>query len=245
MIPVKTVKTFAEHEALMLSTVFEHGGPEDILAWAFDRFGHKLAIVTSFQQSGMVIIDIATKINPDVRIITIDTGRLHEETYTFIQEVGNHYGVNIEVQFPDSDEIRQLVSGQGINLFYENIESRVACCEARKVHPLEVVLNRLDAWITGLRRNQSTVRNTIGKIDLDRNHGNIIKVNPLADWTEKDIKTYSLKNNVPHHPLLKKGFASIGCAPCTRPIQIGQDTRAGRWWWEKNERKECGMHCQL
>jgi thioredoxin-dependent adenylylsulfate APS reductase len=245
MIPVKTVKTFAEHEAFMLSSVFEPGRPEDVLAWAFDRFGANLAIVTSFQQSGMVIIDMATKINPDVRIVTIDTGRLHEETYTFMQKVGNFYGINIEVQFPDSDEVRNLVSGRGINLFYESVESRLACCDVRKVHPLEKVLQRLDAWVTGLRRSQSATRTNIRKIELDRSHGNILKINPLADWTLEDIEIYSMKNNVPQHPLYDQGYTSIGCEPCTRSVQIGEDSRSGRWWWEKNERKECGMHCQL
>lgn len=229
----------------MLARIFEDKEPEEILAWALERFGDKLALVTSFQREGMVILDMAAKIDPNVRVITIDTGRLHEETYTFIHQIRKHYNINIEVQFPNSDEVRQLVSEHGVNLFYNDVDSRLACCHVRKVNPLVHLLARLDAWIVGLRRGQAATRSNIKKIEVDYDHGEIIKLNPLADWTHDRVLQYIKRNDVPQHPLYQRGYASIGCAPCTRPIQMGEDIRSGRWWWEKNVRKECGMHCRI
>lgn len=229
----------------MLARIFEDKEPEEILAWALERFGDKLALVTSFQREGMVILDMAAKIDPNVRVITIDTGRLHEETYTFIHQIRKHYNINIEVQFPNSDEVRQLVSEHGVNLFYNDVDSRLACCHVRKVNPLVHLLARLDAWVVGLRRGQAATRSNIKKIEVDYDHGEIIKLNPLADWTHDRVLQYIKRNDVPQHPLYQRGYASIGCAPCTRPIQMGEDIRSGRWWWEKNVRKECGMHCRI
>jgi thioredoxin-dependent adenylylsulfate APS reductase len=228
-----------------LSVLFEDQEPETILGWAVEQFGAKLALVTSFQAEGMVILDMATRIDPNIRVITIDTGRLPEETYTFMEQVRDHYGVNIEVYFPDAEEVRRMITQQGINLFYKDVNSRLLCCQIRKVRPLIKALRGLSAWITGLRRGQGASRMNTRKIELDHDHGSLVKLNPLADWTEREVWDYIEARHVPQHPLYAKGYASLGCAPCTRPIQPGEDSRAGRWWWEQNGPKECGMHCRI
>ncbi len=217
----------------------------ETLSWALQRFGAQIAIVTSFQKEGMVILDMATRITPDVRVITIDTGRVHEETYAFMDEVREHYNIDIEVHFPESGEVRKLVSAHGMNLFYRDVEARQACCAVRKVAPLNRILADLDGWITGLRREQSAFRLSTKKLEIDDKHGGILKVNPLADWSEEDVDLYSVAHGVPQHPLYERGYRSIGCAPCTRAVAEDEDNRAGRWWWESGERKECGMHCRL
>jgi thioredoxin-dependent adenylylsulfate APS reductase len=228
-----------------LSEVFEHQPPQEILEWAIDRFGNRLAFVTSFQTEGMVILDMATKISPDIRVITIDTGRLHEETYHFIEHVSQHYGFKIEVHFPDGRELQKMASNNGVNLFYRDIEARLLCCQVRKVNPLLKILEDVDAWVTGLRRQQSLSRAQTRKIELDYERGEIVKLNPLVDWTGEQVRAYIEEYNVPQHPLYQRGYSSIGCAPCTRALQNGEATRAGRWWWEGEGEKECGMHCRI
>ncbi len=228
-----------------LAVEFDDKDPQELLSWAAGRFGSKLAIVTSFQSEGMVLIDMAVKIEPSIKIITVDTGRLSEESYEFIEQVRSHYKINIEIRFPGSDEVEKLITNKGPNLFYESVTSRLLCCQVRKVRPLLKALDGYEAWITGLRRDQWASRINIRKIELDHDHGAIVKFNPLADWSSEDIEEYALLNNVPRHPLYSKGYTSIGCSPCTRPIRQGEDSRAGRWWWEKNAPKECGMHCSI
>ncbi|MFQ5676299.1 MAG: phosphoadenylyl-sulfate reductase [bacterium] len=227
-----------------LVEIFEDFTASEVLEWALQKFGSKIALITSFQSEGMVILDMAVKINPEVRVLTIDTGRLHEETYGFMDQVRLHYGVEIGVHFPDSQEVHELVSRHGINLFYKNVDSRLACCQVRKVHPLKQILSGLDAWITGLRRQQSTFRLHTQKIEVDHNNRNLVKVNPLADWTDVEVSEYIEKYEVPKHPLYGQGYTSIGCAPCTRPVENGEHNRAGRWWWEEGVNKECGLHCR-
>jgi thioredoxin-dependent adenylylsulfate APS reductase len=234
-----------ELEVGELSVLFDDQEPEAVIGWGIEQFGSKLAIVTSFQAEGMVILDVATKIDSNIRVITIDTGRMPDETYTFMEQVRDRYGINIEVYFPDAEEVRRMVTQRGVNLFYQDVTSRLICCQIRKVRPLLKALRGLNAWITGLRREQWASRVNIRKIELDHDHGAIVKLNPLADWTEKEVWDYIETHNVPRHPLYEKGYVSIGCAPCTRPIQIGEDPRAGRWWWEKDAPKECGMHCSI
>ncbi|MCG8607669.1 phosphoadenylyl-sulfate reductase [bacterium] len=219
--------------------------PEETLQWAIHRFGRQIAIITSLQKEGTVILDMAVKIEPQVRVITIDTGRLPEETYAFLDEVRERYSVDIEVYFPDLEPVQRLVSRYGMNLFYKNIEARQACCEVRKVQPLHHILAGLQAWVTGLRKQQSTLRFSTEKVEVDLRHGGILKINPLADWSEAQVRSYMLEHDVPRHPLYAQGYLSIGCEPCTRPVRAGEESRAGRWWWEKDARKECGMHCQL
>ncbi len=236
---------FDELEIGELSVLFDDQSPEEIIGWAIERFGSRLAIVTSFQAEGMVILDMATKIDPHIRVVTIDTGRLPEETYAFMEQVRNRYGINIEVYAPDAEDVRRLVTAHGPNLFYRDVSLRLLCCQIRKVRPLLKALQGLNAWITGLRREQWASRINIRKIELDHDHGAIVKLNPLADWTHDEVWGYLDAHDVPRHPLYEKGYTSLGCAPCTRPVGPDEDPRAGRWWWEKDAPKECGMHCSI
>ncbi|WP_337173011.1 phosphoadenylyl-sulfate reductase [Paludisphaera sp.] len=234
-----------DYEAGELAIEFDDKEPEDLLAWAFERFHPRLAIVTSFQIDTLVLIDMACQINRDVRVITVDTGRLPQETHDLIDRVRQKYGIEVEVRYPEAAHVEKMVRRNGMNLFRESVEKRLLCCHIRKVLPLQKALEDLDAWVTGLRRDQWATRSNIRKIDLDHDHGGIVKLNPLADWTHDDVWAYVREYDVPFHPLYEQGFTSLGCVPCTRPIQPGEDNRAGRWWWETNAPKECGMHCPI
>ncbi len=220
--------------------------PQDVIQWGLETFGDRVAIVTSFQIDGMVVLDMAYRIRPDVRVITVDSGRLHQETYNFMESVRESYPLaRYEVYFPDYREIEAMVRRQGVNLFYRDVNLRLLCCHFRKVRPLLRALEGLDGWFTGLRRDQWASRAAIRKVELDHDHNAIVKINPLADWTKDDVWSYIRQNNVPYHPLYDQGYTSIGCQPCTRPIKPGEDDRAGRWWWENNAPKECGIHCPI
>jgi thioredoxin-dependent adenylylsulfate APS reductase len=188
---------------------------------------------------------MAWRIDSNVRVFTVDTGRMPIETHDLIEQVQRHYGIAIESYAPDPQEIDAMVNLHGEDLFYHSVPLRLTCCDIRKVRPLVRVLHDLDAWITGLRRDQWATRSNIRKIELDHDHGGIVKVNPLADWTEEEVWDHLRSHGVPHHPLYDQGFKSIGCAPCTRPVGTGEDARSGRWWWETNAPKECGMHCAI
>ena len=220
--------------------------PEDVIEWALGALGDRIAIVTALQADGMVILDMATKIRPDIRVVTVDTGRLPQETHAFIDEAREHYpDTQWDVLSPDAPQLRAMVRQQGTDLFKRGVEQRLLCCQIRKVHPLTRALRDLDGWFTGLRRDQWASRAAIKKVELDHDHGAIVKVNALADWTHDEVWDYIHANGVPTHPLYAQGYTSIGCAPCTRAIQPGEDERAGRWWWESNAPKECGIHCTI
>ena len=184
---------------------------------------------------------MVVRLNPKAHIFTIDTGRLPQETYDVIQSTMSKYGFQYEVLFPDYKDVEEMVSIHGPNLFYENRDKRTLCCHERKVKPLKRKLATLKAWICGLRREQAVTRSEIQKIEWDEGNG-LVKINPLADWKSDDVWNYIRKNGVPYNKLHDKGYSSIGCSPCTRPIQLGEDVRAGRWWWEDPEHKECGLH---
>lgn len=237
--------TFDEYEAGELAVQYDDQEPQEVIRWALETFGPRVAICTSFQMDGMAILDMAWRIDPRVRVFTIDTGRLPAETYEMIDRVRDHYGIAIEVYTPNPALLEPMVRQHGVNLFYKSVKHRLTCCEVRKVEPLRRVLAGLDAWITGLRRDQWATRSNIRKIELDHDHGGIVKVNPLADWMEDEVLAYLEEHGVPLHPLYAQGYRSIGCAPCTRPVREGEDARSGRWWWEKNAPKECGMHCAI
>src|SRR5438270_5751009 len=237
--------TLDDLEVGELANYFDDADPEDLLAWALDRFGKRVALVSSFQAEAMALLDMATRINPSVRVITIDTGRMPQETYDIIERTRRRYDVDIEVLSPESHAVEKMVRRHGVNLFYENVNKRLLCCHVRKVMPLQRALRGLDAWVTGLRREQWATRANIRKLEIDHDHGGIVKINPLADWTEDEVWDYLRANDVPYHALYDQGYQSIGCAPCTRPVQPGQSTRSGRWWWEKDGPKECGMHCAV
>jgi len=234
-----------EQEVTQLAHTYEMQSPQEILRWTLERFGTRAALCTSLQVDGMAILDMAWRIDPQVRVFTIDTGRLPQETYVLLDQVRAKYNIEIEVYFPDATQVESVVRRHGPNLFYQSVQSRLLCCEARKVLPLQRVLASLDAWVTGLRRDQTSTRATVGKIELDTDHGGLVKVNPLASWNEEQVWSYIREHNVPYHPFYDQGYTSIGCAPCTRPTKAGEDSRAGRWWWETGAPKECGMHCSI
>ncbi len=234
-----------EFEAGQLAIDFDPEPPETIIRWALERWHPRVAICTSFQAEGMVILDMAWRIKPDVRVFTVDTGRLTQENYTLIEQVRDHYGIEVDVLFPDAHQVETLVRRYGPNLFYKAVEARLLCCNVRKVAPIRRMLDGLDAWFTGLRRDHWASRANIRKVEIDHDHGALTKINPLADWTHEEVWDYIRSNDIPFHPLYDQGYTSIGCAPCTRPTQAGEDPRAGRWWWEKNAPKECGIHCPI
>ncbi len=234
-----------EQEVDQLATEFETRPPQDLLRWAIGRFGSRLAFATSFQADGMVILDLAWRIDPQIRVITVDTGRLHQETYDLIERVGERYQIPIEIYYPDAAELGAFVGAHGINAFHQSLELRLRCCEVRKVDPLSRALTGLDAWIAGRRRSQSATRRNLRKVEIDRAHGGLIKLTPLADWTDEQVWAYIRANDVPHNTLYGQGYTSIGCVPCTRPTRPGDDPRSGRWWWETNVPKECGIHCRV
>ncbi|RMH23314.1 MAG: phosphoadenylyl-sulfate reductase [Acidobacteria bacterium] len=232
-----------EHgEIERLAGRFEGRSPQALLAWALERFGRRLVICTSFQADGMVVLDMAWRLDPQVRVITIDTGRLPPETFELIDRVRARYDLEVEIFCPEAAAVEALVRRGGPNLFYDSVDSRLACCRVRKVEPLKRALAGADAWVTGLRRDQSPSRARIRKVELDHVHGGIVKLNPLASWTWGDVWSYVDQHRVPYHKLYGRGYASIGCAPCTRPVRPGETARAGRWWWENGDHKECGLH---
>jgi phosphoadenosine phosphosulfate reductase len=215
----------------------------NILKWAIDTYGLRIGLASSFGAEDLVLIDMMVKINKEkTKVFTLDTGRLNQETYDVMDEIRRKYGIQIIVYFPEQNEVEQMVRIKGMNLMYESVENRKLCCEIRKVHPLNRALDNLDGWITGLRREQTTMRSDVKKIEIDYSHGNIVKVNPLADWTHEMVWDYIHKNNVPYNKLHDIGYPSIGCEPCTRAVNPKEDPRSGRWWWENAAHKECGLH---
>ncbi|MBM2852678.1 MAG: phosphoadenosine phosphosulfate reductase [Candidatus Nitrosotenuis sp.] len=216
--------------------------PEDALRWAFDTLHDKVAKASSFGAEDAVITDMMIKLNPKARFFTLDTGRLNQETYDVMDRISKKYDIHFEVMFPDTEEVQQMVRIKGINLFYESIENRKLCCEIRKVKPLNKILSTLDGWITGLRHDQNENRQKASMIEIDKMHGGILKINPLIDWTWEQTVNYVKEHKLPYNKLLDMGYTSIGCEPCTRAIKPGEDLRAGRWWWESDTHKECGLH---
>jgi thioredoxin-dependent adenylylsulfate APS reductase len=211
----------------------------EIVRWAVAAYGGRFAISTSFQKAGMVVVDLAARTGGPFRVFTLDTGRLPEETLRMAATVRERYGVTVEMVVPDAAEVEAMVRQHGPDLFYDGVEFRHLCCNVRKVRPLARKLRELDAWATGLRRDQAETRSAVPKAaEIDGR----IKLNPLADWTAAQVEEYIRANGVPVHPLYAEGYESIGCAPCTRPVKLGEDQRAGRWWWERDARKECGIH---
>lgn len=217
----------------------EDNSPETLLSEALKRFGSRFAIITSFQAEGVVLVDMASRLGSFFRVITVDTGRLHEETYQVIEEVRARYGIPVEVVSPDPDEISTMVTRFGPNLFRQEVACRNLCCQIRKVRPLEHKLAELSAHAVGLRREQSETRQHIPKVEEVEGRW---KLSPLADWTSEQVWHYIRERDLPVHPLYARGYRSIGCAPCTRAVAPGEDERAGRWWWEQDALKECGIH---
>jgi thioredoxin-dependent adenylylsulfate APS reductase len=213
------------------------------LRLALDALGpERVALSAAFGPEDIVILDLLTKIAPSPRVFTLDTGRLPEETYALIERVRERFGVDVEVYAPDAEEAEAMVAQHGPNLFYRSTDDRLHCCDVRKVRPLRRALATVDGWITGLRRDQTQARARAPKIGRDLEHGLIWKVAPLADWTEAQVWAYVRERDLPYNALHDRGYPSIGCAPCTRAIEPGEDPRAGRWWWETDGNRECGLH---
>ena len=218
---------------------------DQLLAWAIERFGRRFAVVTSFQAEGMVVLDLARRVDPGVRVLTLDTGRLPEETFQVIEAVRTGLGLQVEVVTPDPADVAAMVARHGPNLFHKDPALRPLCCHLRKVAPLDRALAGFGAWATGLRRDGGPGRAGTPKAELDDAHGGIVKLNPLADWTRDQVWAYLRTHRLPVNPLYEQGYTSIGCAPCSRPTRPGEDERAGRWWWEADQDRECGLHTRL
>lgn len=215
--------------------------PEEILRWAIETFSPDLALASSFGAEDMVLIDLLSGHNGAVKVFTLDTGRLHDETYQLMESTRHRYDLTIESYFPDREAVERLEREKGFYSFRDSVDNRRECCGIRKVEPLRRALAGMRAWITGLRRDQAVTRTDTEAVEWDEGNG-LVKVNPLVEWTNDQVWEYVRAHNVPYNVLHDQGFPSIGCAPCTRAIKPGEDIRAGRWWWENPEYKECGLH---
>lgn len=227
-----------------LNERFRTAPPETLLQWAVQTFSPRLVLASSFGVEDVTLIDMLSKLERPTKIITLDTGRLPEETYEVMEQIRKRYNVAIESYFPDRDAVEQLERERGFYSFRRSVEERKFCCHIRKVEPLGRALAGLDAWITGLRRDQAATRTGVDLVEIDAAHGSIVKLNPLAYWTEQQVWAYIRERDVPYNALHDRGYPSIGCAPCTRAVQPGEDIRAGRWWWENPTTKECGLHLE-
>lgn len=217
--------------------------PQEMLRQLLAEFEGAIAFSSSLSIEDQVLTDLIVNTDPKTRIFTLDTGRLFPETYSLIEKTNDRYGIKLEVFFPDFQKVQEMVQQEGINLFYKGIEQRKTCCQVRKIEPLQRAFKGLDVWICGLRREQSVTRSEVRLVEWDKKN-RLIKVNPLIEWSEASVWEYIHKNNVPYNVLHTRGFPSIGCQPCTRAVEPGEDVRAGRWWWENPEHKECGLHRQ-
>ncbi|MGH7862426.1 MAG: phosphoadenylyl-sulfate reductase [Candidatus Dormibacteraceae bacterium] len=215
--------------------------PQEIVAWTYRGF-ERVALVASFQVESIVLIHMAVALGIRPRVVTLDTGRLPAETLAYIEDVSRDFDLDLQIERPDSLAVEEMVSTHGRDLFRRSVELRHACCEVRKVRPLAAALSGYQAWITGLRRDQSSTRLGTPITELDQAHGGLLKVAPLAAWSASEVWTYVEANRLRVHPLYAQNYTSIGCAPCTRATRPGEDQRAGRWWWEMGAVKECGLH---
>lgn len=223
-----------------LSQKIDDLSPEEGLAFLSDLFFGKVVFSTSLGQEDQVITHMIAENTLPVKIFSLDTGRLFPETLELLARTEKRYKTKIKVYYPERQSVENLVENIGINGFYESVENRKSCCQVRKVEPLKRALSRNSVWITGLRAEQSTNRLAMKRIEWDEAN-QIIKYNPILDWTYDQLLRFIEENKIPYNPLHDKGFISIGCAPCTRAIHPGEDPRAGRWWWEESK-KECGLH---
>jgi len=220
---------------------FENAEPGEVLIYFLEHFKGRIALSSSMGAEDQVLTAMVSGLDPSVTIFTLDTGRLFPETYELIEETNKHFDIRLKVYFPDREAVEKMVGEKGINLFLESVENRKLCCGIRKVEPSKRALKELDVWICGLRKDQSVERFFNKLVEWDEANG-LIKLNPLINWTEKQVWDYIRENNIPYNILHDKGFPSIGCQPCTRAVEPGEDIRAGRWWWEDSEKRECGLH---
>ena len=234
----------SERENLYIEEFKQHiagVAPDKLLRYFLETFQGKIALASSMAAEDQVLTDMICKMNPAVKIFTLDTGRLPEETYDVIERTRRKYGVKIEVLFPDHTQVEKMVNDHGPNLFKESVENRKLCCQVRKIEPLKRVLAGFDAWVCGLRKEQSVTRTDLEPVEWDGQF-ELIKTSPLLNWSNEQVWEYIKENDVPYNALHDQGYPSIGCQCCTRAIANGEDIRAGRWWWESPEHKECGLH---
>ena len=214
------------------------------LRWALGTFGRRAALSSRLSYEDQVVTALMVRQDKEnARIFTLDTGRQFPETYALIDRTEAAYGIRLEVFFPDFNRVQEMVRAHGVNLFYDSVELRHLCCNVRKIEPLKRALQGVEVWITGLRRSQSVTRAQMQMVEYDA-ADDVIKLNPLLLWSEEDVKAFVKENHIPYNKLHDQGFPSIGCQPCTRAIQPGEDLRAGRWWWENPESRECGLHAR-
>lgn len=226
----------------LLPEITEGTPAHEIIRSGLASAGDKVKLASSFSIEDVVLVDILQNLFPQVSIFALDTGRLPEETYETADAVSQRYGIKVDWYFPQRESIEKLEQEKGLFSFRDSIKNRKECCAIRKVEPLKRALSGLDGWITGMRREQSVTRTELQPLQLDEMHGGIIKINPLAFWDKEKVWDYADKNRLPVNRLHRLGYPSIGCAPCTRPVKEGDDSRAGRWWWEGADHKECGLH---
>ena len=212
-----------------------------VIDFFLQHFGEKIVLSTSLGLEDQVLTEMVLRQNRDVNVFTLDTGRLFPETYDLIARTNKHFGIRMKTYFPKPVEVEEMVANHGINLFYDSVENRKMCCGIRKVAQLPRAFEGVDAWICGLRKDQSVSRFFNSLVEWDANNG-LVKINPLISWTEKDVWAHIKNHNIPYNLLHDRGFPSIGCEPCTRAIEPGEDIRSGRWWWENELHKECGLH---
>lgn len=219
-------------------------GTQAAIRWALGTFGRRAALSSSLSLEDQTVTQLMVAADKeDTRVFTLDTGRQFPETYELIDRTEMTYGIRIEVFFPDFQKVQEMVREHGINLFYDSIELRHLCCGIRKIEPLKRALDGVEVWITGLRRSQSVTRANMQMVEYDADD-DVLKLNPLLLWSEQDVKDYVRANAIPYNKLHDKGFPSIGCQPCTRAVRPGEDVRAGRWWWEDPDKRECGLHAR-
>ncbi len=214
---------------------------QEIISFFLEKMGEKITFGTSLGAEDQVVTHMLHSHGGGFKIFTLDTARLFPETYDLIDRTNKRYNVKIDLYFPDYKEVEEMVAEHGINLFFDSIDNRHLCCQIRKLNPLKRALEGREGWFTGLRRAQSVTRTDMEIVEWDENAAKL-KVNPLIDWSEQDVWNYIDEHKIPFNPLHKKGYPSIGCQPCTRAIMEGEDIRAGRWWWENPDDRECGLH---
>lgn len=237
------MKNESEILAEKYSEQFNKAPAEEILAFFMSQYKRKIVQASSMGAEDQVLTHMICEIDTSIRIVTLDTGRLFQEIYDLIARTNEQFKINIEIYFPDYKQVEEMIKKKGINLFYESVENRKMCCGIRKNEPLKRALQGMEVWICGLRKDQTVTRFYNKVVEWDEQH-RLLKINPLINWTEKQVWNYIREHNIPYNVLHDKGFPSIGCQPCTRAIQPGEDSRAGRWWWETSENKECGLHNQ-
>ena len=224
-----------------LNSDYANASAEAVLGFAVDRFGSEITLASSLGLEDQVLTHMYSTFSSKMDIFILDTGRLHQETYDVIEKTMTQYAFNYRILFPNKDDVEAMVSQKGPNHFYESLDNRKECCYVRKVEPLGRALNAYSAWITGIRRAQSIERTSVDFFEWD-DANKMVKVNPLIKWSKDDVRDYINRHDIPYNILHDNGYPSIGCAPCTRAIEPGDDDRSGRWWWEEFVKKECGLH---